>query len=133
MCRRIVAEIFVLLSLLIGITCQAYEPLTKDQALAYMIRDPQGAVADIIALDLVEHTTPDVLQPVRQYAWSGRDLVVSYLPAYLEITIGPLSYRAFLEQDVVKDFKPQTRWLAPAAIGAGVGLVIGLLTSLLAR
>lgn len=64
MCRKIVAEIFVLLSLLIGITCQAYEPLTKDQVLAYMIRDPQGAVDDIIALDLVEHTTPDVLQPV---------------------------------------------------------------------
>jgi len=118
----------------VAVAAQAYEPLTEDQAIAYMIRDPRGAVADIIALDFIEHSAPDALMPERTFTRKGYDLVLTCRPPWIDFTVGKLAYRIELPEETVHGvFRPGTKQiliigavvLGAAAAGLAVGAALG--------
>jgi hypothetical protein len=80
MARKTVAEL-ALLALLLGApvvvahAAPAYSPLTLEQARLYIQSDPEGAAADIVKLDAIEHQAPRVEVPVELFVLSGRTLL----------------------------------------------------------
>jgi hypothetical protein len=127
--RIVAAEVFVLLALLIGVAGEAYTPLSAEEAKDYMRRDPAGAVQDIIALDLIEHTEPDAVLPETVLHTEGLDLILRYDPAWIALTIGPLSYKVEMPERRAKNyFRPIAgRVILFGAVGLGVGLGLGVL------
>lgn len=123
--RTVAAEIVVLLALLVGAVGEAYTPMSPEEVRAYMARDPEGAVRDIIALDALEHAFPEAVWPERIYKMDGKDLVIEYNPSWILFNVGPLSYRIWLEKERVKRFVPRSRWMFPALLGVGIGAVLG--------
>ena len=121
--RLIVAVLLVLAAA--GLN--AYEPLSSEEAKAYIAAAGEEAVvADIIKLDAIEHAVPTVTFPMYELILvDGTDLVVAYFPKYIAFDIDSyLSYEIKLEDKTVRGFVSRARW-GPAVIG----ILAGCLTS----
>jgi len=116
----------------------AYTPLTVDQAKAYMAKDPDAAVQDIIKLDWIEHVAPTVAIPASVLAIHGRDASLAW-QAPLIVTVPPLpgsmmvmpSYSITLKDTTYKDVVPGvdrngyiTVGLVGVALGVGAMLLL---------
>ncbi len=117
----------------VAAAARAYEPLTSAQARAYMLRDPDGAVQDIIDFDFIEHSAPDATMPERAFTRKGYDLVLTCQPPWIDFTVGKLAYRIELPEETVHGvFRPTTGKvlvigaivLGAAAVGFAAGVAI---------
>jgi len=130
--RRLVFVVIVLIMLVVALRGYGYEPMTEEEAEAYLERDPAGAIADIIALDAIEHAIPKILMPeTLTILKNGTDLVIHHEPGYLEFTIEPyLDYRILLEGKTIKGFAPRPRVL-PSMLAIVGGCAAAVLTEVL--
>ncbi len=126
--RPLLIVTFMLVACIAG----AYEPMTEDEAATYIMRDPAGALADIIALDTIEHSVPVATMPeTMTILKDGTDLVIHYDPEYLEFTIEPyLGYRIAMEDKTIKGFAPKPRVL-PSILAIVGGCTAAVLTEAL--
>ena len=116
----------------------AYTPLTVEQAKAYIAKDPDAAVQDIIKLDWIEHVAPIVIVPASLLAIHGVDASLAW-QSPLIVTIPPIpgstmvmpSYSITLKDMTYKDVVPGldrngyiTVGLVGVALGVGAMLLL---------
>jgi hypothetical protein len=107
------------------------DPLTVDEAAAYIAADPQGAAEDVAKLDAIERAVPVVTLPAAAVVVTDTGVSVIWQGA-IDISIaGSLHYRITLQPVVAEGVLPKTRpwWEIPAWTAGGV-TVGALLTAL---
>ena len=107
----------------------AYEPMTYEQADAYLGSITYDAVVEmVIEYDNIEHTKPNIVIPRITCLLLDNDLLIAY-NAPIEIGISSFSWEVTVPEQVVYNFiedKPNPSWKYWFAGGIGVVCGIGL-------
>lgn len=112
---------------------ETYEPLTLDEARAYVAQKPEEAAQDIVRLDAMEHTAPLVKPTLAAVVVGARDVAVSWPAPWLFVT-GPYQWTLTIEPIIAKDVVPQSHSFRDGLlIGGAAGLLVGGGVSLLTR
>lgn len=120
------------------VRADGYVPLTHDQAARYIDANREGAIADIVRLDWIEHAQGSLSMPGIVFALRGRDLSWGYDPPEVTVTVpgpGPTdpaaSWTFPLPGGSRKDFAPPGNeldlwlWRAATVVGVFVGYEVG--------
>jgi hypothetical protein len=118
---------------------EPYVPMTLEQAKQYITFNPDAAARDIVKLDLIEHSTPEVRVPALVTVLRGRDLIWGWDPTVLTVTVpgvqkadpAAILYVVDMKGGEQKDFTPTDRtaevwvWRIATFVAAFGGYWIG--------
>jgi hypothetical protein len=126
--------IFIFFVLLIDFAhADGYTPLTIEQAKQYIQANPDGAAADIVKLDAIEHVAPSAPIPGELFTLVGRDLRWNWQgPLVVTLAGEPATvYHVDLVGGEQKNFSPPSEhasvvfWEVVAAVAFAGGAVLG--------
>lgn len=103
------------------------EPLTLDEARAYVAQNPEAAAEDVAALDAIERAVPLATMPSFVFAWTPDGVALGWSGPLVLSIAGRLEYELTLPPAFAPATRPDPwRWIVPAGAGALAGLVLGI-------
>jgi len=117
----------VVVACLMAVKLYGDEPLTLDEARAYVLQNPEAAAEDVVALDSIERAVPLATMPEFVFSWTPDGVAVGWSGPLVLSIAGRLEYELTLPPMFAAAPKPDPwRWIVPAGAGALAGLVLGI-------
>jgi len=117
----------VVAACLMAVKLYGDEPLTLDEARAYVLQNPEAAAEDVVALDSIERAVPLATMPEFVFSWTPDGVAVGWSGPLVLSIAGRLEYELTLPPMFAAAPKPDPwRWIVPAGAGALAGLVLGI-------
>lgn len=121
------ALMLVVMVVLMAVRLHGEEPLTLDEARAYVAQNPGAAAEDVAALDAIERAMPIATMPALVFSWTADGVAVGWTGPLILSIAGRLEYEFTLPPAFAPGPRPDPwRWIVPAGAGALAGLVLGL-------
>ncbi len=121
------ALMLVVVACLMAVKLYGEEPLTIDEARAYVLQNPEAAAEDVVALDTIERAVPLATMPSFVFAWTADGVAVGWTGPLILAIAGRLEYEITLPPAFAPGPRPDPwRWIVPAGAGALAGLVLGI-------
>lgn len=117
----------VIVACLMAVKLYGEEPLTLDEARAYVLQNPEAAAEDVAALDAIERAVPFATMPSFVFSWTADGVAVGWSGPLILSIAGRLGYELTLPPAFAPAPQPDPwRWIVPAGAGALAGLVLGI-------
>lgn len=117
----------VVMVILMAVRLHGEEPLTLDEARAYVLQNPEAAAEDVAALDAIERAVPFATMPSFVFSWTADGVAVGWSGPLILSIAGRLGYELTLPPAFAPAPRPDPwRWIVPAGAGALAGLVLGI-------
>ena len=82
----------VVMVVLMAVRLHAEEPLTLDEARAYVAQNPEAAAEDVAALDAIERAVPLATLPALVFSWTADGVAVGWSGPLILSIAGRLEY-----------------------------------------
>ena len=121
------ALMLVVMVILMAVRLYGEDPLTLDEARAYVLQNPEAAAEDVAALDAIERAVPLATMPSFVFSWTADGVAVGWSGPLILSIAGRLEYELTLPPAFALGPRPDPwRWIVPAGAGALAGLVLGI-------